>query len=139
MGITKQNDRKDDEYLYPHNEAERNSTRHTSTPYPFTPTVLKCHKEASGTKLHLLRIQSSVDMTNFQMLFTSGNQKTGYSGPRELKKYSWNGDSGRLEGVSLARELGRKRAHQMPLSSCFTAERVARLNLDPLIFRFRAN
>jgi len=38
---------------------------------------------------------------------------------RTQKKHSGNGDSGRLEGVSRARELGRKRARQMPLSSCF--------------------
>jgi hypothetical protein len=86
MGITKQNDGKDDEYLYPHNEAEGNPTRHTSTSYPFTPTHLESNREANCIKLHLLRMQCSIDMTNFQMLFTLGNQNTVYSGLRELKK-----------------------------------------------------
>jgi hypothetical protein len=87
MGIAKQNDGKDDEYLYPHNEAERNSTRHTSTSYHFPPTELESNMEANCIKLYLLRMQCSVDMTNFQMLSTLENQKTAYSGPRELKKY----------------------------------------------------
>lgn len=71
------------------------------------------------------------------MLSTLGNQNTVYSGSRELKKNIRGTGTRAAWRVFPEHENLGERGHVKCLSpAAFTAERVARPNLDPMIFRF---